>query len=60
MILFNKLVRMDLIFAVVAVLLFIVRSGGFWRGFLEGLGAAVLFLSIVNHIQHYQQTKKLY
>jgi hypothetical protein len=60
MILFNKLVRIDLILAVVIVLLFIVGGGGFWRGFLEGFGAALLFLSIVNHFEHYQRTKKLY
>jgi hypothetical protein len=37
-----------------------VGSSGFWRGFLEGMGCALLFLSVVNHIQHYQRTKKLY
>ncbi len=60
MILFNKLVRIDLILLVAVVLLFVVGSGGFWRGFLEGMAGALLFLSIIKHIQHYQRTKKLY
>jgi hypothetical protein len=60
MILFNKLIRIDLILLVAVVLLFVVGSGGFWRGFLEGMAGALLFLSIINHIQHYQRTKKLY
>jgi hypothetical protein len=60
MILFNKLIRIDLILLVAVVLLFVVGSGGFWRGFLEGMAATLLFLSVINHIQHYQRTKKLY
>jgi hypothetical protein len=60
MILFNKLIRVDLILAVVVIMLFIVGGGGFWRGFLEGMAIALFFLSITNHIQHYQRTKKLY
>ena len=59
MILFNKLVRTDLILLIAVVLLFVVRTG-FWLGFLQGFGAALLFLSIANHIAHYQRTKKLY
>ena len=60
MILFNKLVRIDLLLVVAVVLLFVVAGGGFWRGFLEGVAIALLFISIANHIQHYQRTKKLY
>ena len=60
MILFNKLIRVDLILVVAVIMLFIVGGGGFWRGFLEGMAGALLFLSIINHIQHYQRTKKLY
>ena len=59
MILFNKLIRVDLVL-LVAVLLLLVVQTGFWRGFLEGMGAVCLFLSIINHIEHYQRTKKLY
>ena len=60
MILLNKLVRIDLLLLVAVVLLFVVAGGGFWRGFLEGVSIALLFISITNHIQHYQRTKKLY
>ena len=60
MILFNKLIRIDLVLLVAVVLLFVVGSGGFWRGFFEGMAGVLLFLSVVNHIQHYQRTKKLY
>jgi hypothetical protein len=59
MILFNKLVRTDLVLLIAVILLFVVRTG-FWVSFLEGFGAAVLFISLANHIQHYQRTKKLY
>jgi hypothetical protein len=60
MILFNKLIRIDLILLVAVIMLFVVGGGSFWRGFFEGMAAALLFLSVMNHIQHYQRTKKLY
>jgi len=59
MILFNKLVRIDLLLLIAVVLIFVIRDG-FWYGFLQGFAVALLFLSIANHIQHYQRTKKLY
>jgi hypothetical protein len=59
MILLNKLIRTDVVLVLAVVLLLLVRVG-FWRGFLEGAAAVLLFLSIVNHIEHYQRTKKLY
>jgi hypothetical protein len=59
MILFNKLVRIDLLVLVTAVMAFVITSD-FWHGFLQGFSAALLFISILQHIQHYQRTKKLY
>jgi hypothetical protein len=59
MILLNKLIRVDLLLLAAVAILFVVRAG-FWRGVLEGAGAALLFLSVLNHIEHYQRTKKLY
>ena len=59
MILFNKLIRTDLML-LVAALLMLVAQGGFWRGFLEGFVVAVLILSVGNHMEHYKRTKKLY
>jgi hypothetical protein len=60
MILFNKLVRVDLILAIAVILLLIVRAGSFWQGFLQGAIAVMLIISVVNHIDHYKQTKKIY
>jgi hypothetical protein len=59
MILFNKLIRVDLVLLVAVVLLLVARAR-FWHGFLEGASAVLLFLSVLNHIEHYQRTKKLY
>ncbi len=59
MIVLNKLIRVDLLLLAAVVALLLVRFG-FWRGFLEGVGAVLLFLSVLNHIEHYQRTKKLY
>jgi hypothetical protein len=60
MILFNKLVRMDLLLVIALVLLLIVRTGTFWHGFLQGAIIAMLCLSLWNHIDHYKKTKKIY
>lgn len=59
MILYNKLIRIDLLLVVVIVALVWVREG-FWQGFFQGMGAALLFISVVNHISHFKQTKKFY
>ena len=60
MILFNKLVRNDLILVIVLILLLIVRADSFWQGFLQGAIVVMLLLSLWNHIDHYKRTKKLY
>ena len=60
MILFNRLIRTDLLIVVALVLLLIVRSGTFWQGVLEGMIVTMLFISIWGHIDHYKRTKKLY
>ena len=60
MILFNKLVRTDLLLLIAVILLLIVRAGTFWQGFLQGMIVAMLCLSLWNHIDHYKQTKKIY
>ena len=57
--LYNKLIRIDLLLVVVIVALVCVRQG-FWLGFFQGMGAALLVLSVVNHITHYKLTKKFY
>ena len=59
MILFNKLVRTDILI-LIALLGMLFLPGGFWKGVLEGAAAAMLFISIWNHVDHYKKTKKLY
>jgi hypothetical protein len=59
MILFNKLARIDLLLLIGLILFFILKSD-FWHGVISGFTAGCLLISIVNHIRHYKQTKKLY
>jgi hypothetical protein len=59
MILLNKLVRTDILI-LLAVLGILLVPGGFWKGALEGAAAAMLFISVLNHVDHYKKTKKLY
>ena len=59
MILFNTLVRTDLVLLVIVILLFIVQVD-FWKGFLQGAGGVLFLISAGLHIQHYKLTKKLY
>jgi hypothetical protein len=59
MVLFNKLVRNDLLILVALIGIFIL-PGGFWKGILEGATAAMVFISILNHIEWYKKTKRLY
>jgi len=58
-ILYNKLIRTDLLMAIAILLLFVVK-GDFPRGVLQGFVAAVFLISIGNHIGHYKKTKRLY
>jgi hypothetical protein len=59
MILFNKLVRTDLLLLIALVLLFVIQ-GEKWKSFYGGICAIVFLISIGLHIQHYKLTKKLY
>ena len=59
MMLFNKLIRMDLIFVAALLLLNLMKIGRLKDAFF-GFAAAVLVLSIFSHITHYKQYKKFY
>lgn len=59
MILFNKLVRVDLALLLGIILLFTVPSG-VWRDLVLGFTTVALIISLFNHAAHYKQTKKLY
>jgi hypothetical protein len=59
MILFNKLVRTDILI-VLAVVGMLLLPGGFWKGVLEGATAAMLCISLWNHADYYKKTKKIY
>lgn len=59
MILFNKLIRMDL-FLVAALLLLICLKNGVLKDALFGFAAVLLVLSTVNHITHYKRYQKFY
>jgi hypothetical protein len=59
MILFNKLIRVDLFLLIAVLLLFVFRTDK-WRSVLEGAIAVMLLISILNHIEHYRRTKKWY
>ena len=59
MILFNQLIRIDLIFMAAVLLLNFMKSGGL-KDALIGFVSALLILSIINHVKHYQLYKKFY
>jgi hypothetical protein len=59
MILFNRLIRTD-IFLVISVIVMLFVQSEKWLGILQGFAAALLFISILGHIDHYKQTKKFY
>ncbi len=60
MILFNKLVRTDLLLVIALILLLLVPGGDFWHVFLQGVIGVTLCISLWNHADHYKRTKKLY
>jgi hypothetical protein len=60
MVLFNRVVRTDLILAAVILMIFIVPAGGVAAGILEGAGAMTVLFSLGNHVALYKQTKKFY
>jgi hypothetical protein len=59
MILFNKLVRTDLLL-LLGLLMMLVLKSEFWQAVFSGFTAGLLLISIVNHLRHYKQTKKFY
>jgi len=59
MILYNRLIRMDLLLLAAGLSLIFMKSGGL-RDALLGFGLATGILSAINHIKHYQQYKKFY
>ncbi|HEY4967323.1 MAG TPA: hypothetical protein VII28_13050 [Puia sp.] len=59
MILFNKLIRTDLLFMLAIMSLFFIKNGALKDGVL-GFAAAVFVISIFNHISHYKSYKKFY
>lgn len=59
MILFNKLIRADLIFTLAILSLFFISNEALRDGIL-GFSAALFIISIVNHIGHYRTHKKFY
>ena len=59
MILFNKLIRTDLLLAICVVVVFLLHTGVL-KYIFEGFVFATLLVSIFDHIEHYKQTRKLY
>ena len=59
MILFNKLIRIDLIFMTALLLLNFMKSGGL-KDALIGFVSALLILTIINHVKHFQLNKKFF
>jgi hypothetical protein len=59
MILFNKLVRMDVLL-LLAFLLIVILRNGFWQSFFEGVAIISFLFSLFNHIEWYRKTKKIY
>jgi hypothetical protein len=59
MILFNKLVRADLMLAI-AVILSLALGNDTWRGVFKGMAFATIIISISNHIEYYKQTRRFY
>ena len=59
MILFNRLVRTDLVLLIAVVSLFFVTSEG-WKDVLLGFAAALFIYSIFNHVRHFKLYKKFY
>ena len=59
MILYNKLIRMDLVLLTAVLLLIFIKSGGL-KDALIGFVSALVILSVINHVKHYQQYKKFY
>jgi hypothetical protein len=59
MILFNRLVRTDLILLIAVISMLFVKSAA-WKDGLMGCGAALFIFSIYNHVRHYNSYKKFY
>jgi hypothetical protein len=59
MILFNKLVRTDILL-LLALLLIVILRNGFWQSFFEGIAAVSFLISLINHIEWFRKTKKIY
>jgi hypothetical protein len=57
--LFNRLIRIDLIFMLAIIILFFIH-GGAWKDGVPGCAAALVVISTVNHIRHYRIYKKFY
>ncbi len=59
MILFNKLVRMDLLLLLAVIALFVIGASK-WRDALVGFTLALLLISLASHFKHYKTYKKFY
>ena len=59
MILFNKLIRIDLIFLAAVFVLNFMKSGGL-KDVLFGFASALFMLSMINYIRHYKLYKQFY
>jgi hypothetical protein len=57
--LYNKLLRVD-VFLLSGIILFFAVQQEPWHGIFAGFTAGCLLISIMNHIEYYKQTKKLY
>jgi len=57
--LFNKLIRTDLIFILAIISLFFV-PGGTWKDGILGFATALFLISMSNHFTHYKNYKKFY
>ena len=57
--LFNKLIRVDLIFMLAIIILFFIHDSA-WKDGILGFAAALFIISIVNHIRYYRTYKKFY
>lgn len=59
MILFDKLIRIDLLLLIAVVVFFILKTS-FWHPVLPEFISGLLFISRADHMGYYKRTKKLY
>ena len=55
----SRLIRMDVLFLIVAIGWFFVPAGSLRDGFL-GAASAIFLLSVMSHVKYYKLNKKFY